>query len=339
MTAQPTLEPRTLDAATPWPISFDDALAARERVRQWIEPTPMRTYPTLDAAVGSGIRVFVKHENYQPTNAFKIRNGLSLMTQLPADAKARGVVAATTGNHGQGLAWAGRALGIPVTIVVPVGNNPDKNASMRALGARLVEQGRDYDESVEVATALARDEGLAMAHSTNDPGVISGAATMTLEILEQAPEIEAMVVAVGGGSQAVGAMTVTRALRPEIEVFGVQAAGASAAYDSWRAGERIAGKSANTFAEGLATRVAYELTFPALRAGLADFVAVTDAEIASALRLLLQTTHTLVEGAGAAGLAGLLKLRERLAGRRVAIIISGGNIDRETLRRVVANEL
>ena len=326
-------------AADPWPISFDDILAARERIRPWLVPTPLRSYPELDAAVGAGIRVLVKHENHQPTNAFKIRNALSLVTLLPPDARRRGVVAATRGNHGLGLAWAGRTLGVPVTIVVPVGNNPEKNAAVRGQGARLVERGRDYDESVEVAAALAREEGLAIAHSTNDRGVIAGAGTMGLEILEQAPEVDAMVLSVGGGSQAVGAMVAARALRPAVRVFGVQAAGASACRDSWRAGEPIPGREARTFADGLATRGAYELTFPALRAGLADFVTVTDAEIAEALRLLLKTTHTLVEGAGAAGLAGLIALRETLAGRTVAIAISGGNIDQETLRRVVSGEL
>lgn len=194
-----------------WPISFDDVLAARERIRPFLAPTPLRRYPPLDAAVGSGIGVWVKHENHNPTNAFKVRNAFSMMAALPLNATSRGVVAATRGNHGLGVAYAGSLLGIEVTICVPRGNNPEKNEAVRGFGATLVEEGRDYDESVEAAERLVRDRGLTMVHSTNDRGIIAGAATLTLEVLEEQPEIEALVISVGGGSQAVGALTVARA--------------------------------------------------------------------------------------------------------------------------------
>ena len=322
-----------------WPIELTDVLAARGRIAPFLPPSPLRSHPTLDAAVGDGIRVMVKHENFQPTNSFKIRNALSLVTSLDAAERARGVVAATRGNHGLGIAWAARQFGMSATICVPIGNNPDKNAGMRALGARVIEEGRDYDEAILVAERIVRDDGATMAHSTNDRRVIAGAATMTLEMVEQDPELEAIVVAVGGGSQAVGALTVARAMRPGVRVYAVQAAGASAAHDSWHAGTRMAWQRADTFADGLATRSTYEMTFPALRAGLAGFITVSDAAIADALRLLLATTHTLVEGAGASALAGLLALRGELAGRRVAVVISGGNIDEATLRRVLAREI
>jgi threonine dehydratase len=289
--------------------------------------------------VGSDIRVAAKHENFQPINAFKVRNGLALVTMLTDVERRRGIVAASRGNHGLGLAYAGALLACPVTVCVPEGNNPEKNAAITGLGARLVVGGRDYDESVQVAQRLVRDEGLVLAHSTNDPRVIAGAATITLEILRDAPDLDALVVAVGGGSQAVGALVAARELAPKLSVYGVQAAGAAAIHDSWHARRIVSREAAVTFADGLATRSAYELTFPALRAGLTDFVTVTDAEIAAALRLLLSTTHSLVEGAGAAGLAGLCKLRDRLAGARVGIILSGGNIDAETLRRVLAGEI
>ncbi|MGH7700037.1 MAG: threonine ammonia-lyase [Gemmatimonadales bacterium] len=327
------------DATSPWPIGFADALEAERRIRPFLLPTPLRTYTTLDAAAGRGIRLFVKHENFQPTGAFKVRNGLALVTALGDAERRRGVVAATRGNHGLGVAYAGALLDCPVTVCVPVGNNPEKNAAVRALGARLIEQGRDYDESVQVAERLVRDEGLVLAHSTNDPRVIAGAATMTLEILQERPDLDALVIAVGGGSQAVGALVAARELAPKLRVHGVQAAGAAAIHDSWHAGRPVARDAANTFADGLATRSAYALTFPALRAGLAGFVTVSDAEIADALRLLLRTTHTLVEGAGAAGLAGAIKLADSLAGARVGIVLSGGNIDQETLRRVVSGEI
>jgi threonine dehydratase len=330
-----------------WPVSIEDVREARERLRPYLSPTGLRHYAELDAALGNDLRVLVKHENHQPTNAFKARNALAVMTRMSEQDKRRGVIAATRGNHGQGVAWAGRLLGVPVTICVPRGNNPEKNAAMRGFGAELIEDGRDYDESLEVATRLVAERGLRMVHSTNDPMVIAGAATITLEILEQAEasgeSLDAMVVAVGGGSQAVGALTVTRALRPDLPVYGVQAANASAIHDSWHAGAPLARNSADTFADGLATRSCYELTFAPLREGLRDFVKVTEAEIAEAVRIYLRTTHNLAEGAGAAGLAGLCHLAEKpaseLAGKTVAVILSGSNIDEVTLRRVINREL
>ncbi|MEP6691787.1 MAG: pyridoxal-phosphate dependent enzyme [Gemmatimonadaceae bacterium] len=321
------------------PISTDDVIAARQRIRDHLTVTPLRSYPELDETVGRGIRLFVKHENHNPVNTFKVRNGVSFMTALPERDRARGVVAATRGNHGLGLAWSGARLGASVTICVPVGNNPEKNAGMRSLGATLVEDGADYDASALVADRLTRERGLTLAHSTNNPNIIAGAATLSFEMLEQEPELDAMVVSVGGGSQAVGALLAARALRPSMRVYAVQAAGASAAHDGWHAGHPTTVPSANTFADGLATRSTYTMTFPALRAGLAGFVTVTDAQIADAVRLLLRTTHNLVEGAGAAGLAGLLALRDTLAGQRVGIVLSGGNMDGATLSRIVRHEL
>ncbi|HEY0554338.1 MAG TPA: threonine/serine dehydratase [Thermoanaerobaculia bacterium] len=321
------------------PISFEDALAARERIRPYLQPTPLRSYEALDEEIGHGIRVLVKHENHQPTNAFKIRNALSALTLLSAEQKRRGVVAATRGNHGQGVALAGRLLGVPVTVCVPVGNSPGKNRAIRGFGAELIEQGRDYDESVEVAKALVRERGLHLVHSTNDRAILAGAATIGLEILEQAPDVEAIVVSIGGGSQAVGALVAAAGLNPGVEVFGVQAAGAPAQFEGWRDGRPKVLERAETFADGLATRGCYELTAEALREGLADFVLASEAELAEAVRLVLRTTHNLAEGAGAASFAGLRLLCDRLAGRKVAVVLSGSNIDAETLRRVVDGEL
>jgi threonine dehydratase len=328
----------TAPSSTDWPITIDDARAARERLAPHLPPTPFRYYPQLGEAIG-GMDVFVKHENHQPTNSFKIRNGLSFMTALSENELRRGVVAASTGNHGQGIAYGAGLLGVSATICVPKGNNPEKNAAMRALGATVVEEGRDYDEAVVEMLRLAAHEGRVVAHSTNDARIIAGAATMTLEILEQKPDLDALVIAVGGGSQAVGAMTVARAMAPHLQVFGVQAAGASAIHDSWHAGMRVTTMRADTFAEGVATRTTYDLTFPALQAGLAGFVTVTDTEIAESMRTIISMTHNLVEGAGAMGIAGLLKLKKRLAGRRVGVIFCGGNIDSGTLRRVLSKEI
>jgi threonine dehydratase len=332
--------PSTLNAQrSPLPITLDDIRAARIRLAPLLSPTPLRSYRELDDAVGHAIRVAVKHENFNPTGSFKVRNGLSFMTALPDEARARGVVAATRGNHGLGIAYAGRAFGVRTTVCVPQGNNPDKNAGMQALGARLIEEGRDYDESVQVAERIVRDEGATLAHSTNDRQVIAGAGTLSLEVAEQEPDIDAMVIAIGGGSQAVGALTVLGALKQGARVYGVQAAGAGAAHAGWVARKPMQVDRADTIADGLATRSTYEMTFQSLLDGLSDFITVSDAEIAEAMRMLMRTTHTMVEPAGAAGLAGLLKLAPTLTGQRVGIVISGGNVDSATLRRVLSGEL
>lgn len=324
---------------TDWPITLADVQAARERIAPYIAPTAFREYPRLSELAGGGMRLFVKHENHQPTNSFKIRNGLSLMTALDDGQRRRGVVAASTGNHGQGIAYGATLAGTTATVCVPAGNNPDKNAAMRALGATVVEEGRDYDEAVTVMHRIAEREGRVVAHSTNNPYIVAGAGTMTLEILEQRPDLDALVIATGGGSQAVGAMTVARELAPHVEVFGVQAAGAPAIHDSWHLHKRVTTERADTFAEGVATRTTYDLTFPALAAGLAGFVTVTDAEIAEGLRTILSITKNVVEGAGAMGFASLPKLRDRLAGKRVGIVFCGGNIDTGMLKRILANEI
>jgi threonine dehydratase len=320
------------------PIGIDDILAARERLAPYLAPTPLRNHPTLDAAL-PGLTLLVKHENVQPTGSFKVRNGLATITALDTAERSAGVVGATTGNHGLGLAFAGRQLGVPVTICVPRGNNPEKNAALRAWGAAVIEEGADYDEAVSVAQRVVQREGRTLAHSTNNPNVLAGAGTMSLEIVEQAPELDVLLIAVGGGSQAVGAITVARALRPGLEVIGVQAAGASAAHDGWHAKAPRRTERAATFAEGVATRSTYDLTFPSLLEGLTDFITVTDAEIADAVRLIISSTHHLVEGAGAMGVAAARKLASALHGRRVGVIFCGGNLDSAVLRRILNREL
>ncbi len=327
-----------MSCTMPSPISLDDVSAARARLEPFLVPTPLRGYPQLDAAV-PGASLWVKHENMQPTGSFKVRNGLATVTALTSGQRAAGIVGATTGNHGLGLAYAGRQLGVPVTICVPRGNNPEKNAALRAWGARVVEDGADYDEAVSVAQRLVETEGMTLAHSTNNPQVLAGAGTMTLEMLEQAADLDTLLIAIGGGSQAVGAITVSRALRPGLRIIGVQAAGASAAHDGWHARAPRRTDRAATFAEGVATRSTYELTFPTLLDGLSDFITVTDAEIADAVRLILSTTHQLVEGAGAMGVAAARKLAPALTGQRVGVILCGGNMDSAVLRRILNGEL
>jgi len=312
----------------PWPISYADVLSARERLAPYLTPTPLRHYPQVDQLIGGGTSLLIKHENHQPTGSFKVRNGLSFVTGLSAEERERGVVAASTGNHGQGVAYAASLLGVSATICVPVGNNPEKGAAMRSWGAKVVEEGRDYDESVQAMLRIAREEGRAISHSTNDARVVAGAATMSLEMIEQSGGLDAIVIAVGGGSQS-----------PGLKVYGAQCAGASAIHDSWHAKSPMMTARANTFAEGVATRQPYALTFSTLQVGLAGFVTVTDKELAETIRVILRLTHNLVEGAGALGVAAALKLRDQLRGKRVGVIFSGGNIDTTVLRKILNNEM
>lgn len=318
------------------PISFADILAAHERLAPYLSPTPLREYPLLNDLVGHGIRVWVKHENHQPAQSFKIRNGLSSITALTPEERSRGVIGASTGNHGQGVAYAGQLLGVHVAIGVPLGNNPEKNAAIRALGAELIEYGATYDETVVECDRIRAERGMTLVHSTNHKEVIAGAGTMTLEILEQQPGLDAIVMALGGGSQTVGALTVAAAKKPSLRIYAAGAQGAPAQYESWKRGQRLTGLPVRTFAEGVATGSAYEMTFDALRAGLAGFVQVSDDELYQAIRDLLRITHNLAEGAGAAGLAGLRKLAPELAGQRVGIVITGGNLSAASLAKAVA---
>lgn len=321
------------------PIAIEDVHAARARLRDFLPSSPARQYPLLNALVGHGIQAWVKHDNHLPINSFKVRNATSALTALVArDAAAatRGVAAASTGNHGQGLAWAGAQLGVPVTVCVPVGNNPEKSAVIASYGARVIECGTTYEDTIGKCQTIARQEGLTLVHSTNNRDVIAGAATMTAEFLEQVPTLDALVLALGGGSQCVGAITVRNAVQPSMQIFAVQSEGASAQYDGWKDGQVRSGQAARTFAEGIATGATYDLTFPTLRAGLADFALVSNDEIAQAVRDLLRITHNIAEGAGAAGLAGLRALAPRLAGQTVGVVLCGGNLDAERLAVILA---
>jgi threonine dehydratase len=304
-------------------LGLTDVLAARQRIAPYLRPTPLYRYPALDAMTGA--QVWVKHENHQPVGAFKVRGGVNLVSQLTDDERGRGVIAASTGNHGQSVAYAADLFGVRAVICMPERANPVKVESMRALGAEVVFHGRDFDEAREYCERQAAEHGYRYIHSGNEPLLVSGVATYTLELLETRPDIEMIVVPIGGGSGAAGACVVAKAVRPSIEVIGVQSEAAPAAYRSWRA--RTLVEDANsTFAEGLATRTAFELPQQILRELLDDFVLVSEDALRAATRLMIEKTRNLVEPAGAAALAAVLDEPGRFAGRKVAIVCSGGNI-------------
>jgi threonine dehydratase len=309
---------------TDFPVpDLADVLAARQRIAPYLRPTPLYRYPALDAATGA--QVWVKHENHQPVGAFKVRGGVNLISQLTAGERARGVASASTGNHGQSVAYAADLFGARAVIYVPEQANPVKVESMRALGAEVIFHGADFDEAREYCEKQATEHGYRYIHSGNEPALIAGVATYTVEILEARADTEVIVVPVGGGSGAAGTCVVAKAARPAIEVIGVQSEAAPAAYRSWQQGTLV--EAANsTFAEGLATRTAFELPQRILRQWLDDFVLVSEEALKSATRLMIEKTRNLVEPAGAAALAAVLSDPGRFAGRRVAIVCSGGNI-------------
>jgi len=300
-----------------------DVLAARQRIAPYLRPTPLYRYPALDAMTGT--HVWVKHENHQPTGAFKVRGGVSLVSRLTEEERRRGVIAASTGNHGQSIAYAADLFGVRAVICVPERANPVKVESMRALGAEVVFHGRDFDEAREHCEKQATEHGYRYVHSGNEPLHIAGVATYTVEILEARPDIEMIVVPVGGGSGAAGACVVAKAVRPSIEVIGVQSEAAPAAYRSWRS-RSLVDDTMGTFAEGLATRTAFELPQRIMWELLDDFVLASDDALRTATRVMIEKTRNLVEPAGAAALAAVLGAPKRFAGRKVAVICSGGNI-------------
>jgi threonine dehydratase len=308
--------------------SFGDVLAARDFLAAHLVPTPLIRRDAVSAALG--LDVWLKCENLLPTAAFKVRGGLNLIGRDPT-AKA-GVIGASTGNHGQSLAYAGRVFGVPVTIVVPKDANPLKVAAMRANGATIVEHGNDYDDAREECERRAGKTGARYVHSGNEPYLIAGVATAALEVLAERPEIDVFIVPVGGGSGAAGAALVAKTIRPEMTVIGVQAEGASAAYRAWHDHAPRTTERAATFADGLATRTSFDLPQRMLAALLDDFVLVTDDDLYSAMRLLLVEGHLVAEGAGAAPIAAARRLTERLSGKRVVCWVSGGNATADSLR-------
>ncbi len=300
-----------------------DVLAARQRIAPYLRPTPLFRYPALDAMTGA--RAWVKHENHQPVGAFKVRGGVNLISRMDAGERARGVIAASTGNHGQSVAYAADLFGVRAVICVPAEANPVKVESMRALGAEVISYGRDFDEAREHCEKQAAEHRYRYIHSGNEPALIAGVGTYTLEILEDQPDTEVIVVPVGGGSGAAGACVVAKAVRPSVEVIGVQSEAAPAAYRSWR-GRSLIEDATSTFAEGLATRTAFDLPQQILWELLDDFVLVSDSALRGATRVMIEKTRNLVEPAGAAALAAVLAEPQRFAGRKVAIVCSGGNI-------------
>jgi threonine dehydratase len=312
--------------------TFADVLDAARQIRPYLSATPLRRYPALDRMVGT--EVHVKHENHNPTGAFKVRGGINLVSRLNEDERRRGVIAASTGNHGQSVAYAARLFGVTAIVCAPAAANPVKVESMEDLGAEVILEGERYDDARANAERLAGEHGYRYIHSGDEPLLISGVGTHTLEVLEEQPRVDTVIVPIGGGSGAAGACISAKAVNADIQVIGVQSDAAPSAYLSWKHHD-LRESPNRTRVEGLSTAAPFELPQRILRRLLDDFVLVSDDEIDAATAVMIEKTRTLVEAAGAAALAGALKLRDRLAGRRVALICSGGNISPAQLKALL----
>jgi threonine dehydratase len=316
--------------------TFQAVLEARRRIRPYLAPTPLYSYPAIDALLGTN--VYIKHENYQPVGAFKVRGGINLVSQLSPEERERGVIAASTGNHGQSVSYAARLFGVKSRIVVPEGANPGKVAAMQGMGSEVIQYGATYDEAKLHCEELAREHGYRYIHSGDEPLLIAGVATATLEMLEDEPGLDVIIVPIGGGSGAAGACIVADTISPTTRIIGVQSELSPSAYESWRQ-QRLVPAANRTFAEGLATGTAFELPQTILWERLDDFILVSDAEIQQAMVWMIERAHTLAEAAGAATLAAAYHLRDGLRGKKIGIVCSGGNTSLEHLKRALSSHV
>ena len=312
-------------------LTKSDLDTARSIVYAAMPATPQYCWPLLCERLGA--EVWVKHENHTPIGAFKIRGGLVHMQRRRERGDTGGVISATRGNHGQSIATAGRLNGIPVTIVVPLGNSLEKNAAMRAQGAELIEAGKDFDEAAGIARQMADDRGLSMIPSFHED-LVHGVATYAAELFDKTGTLDRVYVPIGLGSGICGMIGVRDLMGLTTEIVGVVSTGAPAYLHSFKAQAVVATNEANTFADGVAVRTPNADALAIICKGAADVIAVDDGRIADALRILYQGTHNLAEGAGAVALAGALAEKDRNAGKRVGVVLSGGNIDLELFARV-----
>jgi threonine dehydratase len=314
------------------PVSVAEVFRARPVVNRFLKPTQMIRYEGLSRVIGA--EVYVKHENHNPTGSFKIRGGINLIHHL-RQRDVRGVTTFSTGNHGLSIATAAQWHGLAAVVVVPEDNNPAKNRAIRETGAELIEAGRTFEEAAEVVEQLCEERGLYYAHPADEPHLINGVGTEFLEVMEDLPDVDVMIVPLGAGSEAAAAITVLKGFRPEIEVIAVQAEKSPAAYRSWKKG-RICSAPNETFAGGFATGKGYALPFSIYRGGLHDFLLLSEEDITEAMALAMYYTHHLTEGAGAAALMAALRLGEQLKGKKVVVQMSGCNASTGEVEKAIS---
>lgn len=309
-----------------------DVYEAKKTIAPYLPRTPLHFSPGLSEVLDA--EVYLKHDEYLALGAFKARGGINFLAHLSQEERQRGVITASTGNHGQSIASACRTFGARALIALPEKANPLKVAAMRALGAELIFHGDSYDEARAHSERLAKEEGYCFVHPSNEPLLISGVGTQTLEVIEDLPGVEVIMMPLGGGSSAAGACIVAKSVDPNIRVVAVQSEGAPGGYLSWKQGELVEAPM-NTFAEGLGTKAGYELPQAILKERLDDFLLVSDDDIRRAIGLLIEKAHTLAEGAGAAALAGAVKRPDLIKGKKVSITVSGSNITLSQLQEAI----
>ena len=310
-----------------------DVYRAKRTIAPYFQRTPLNYSIGLSEYLEA--EVYIKHEEYLPLGAFKSRGGINLLSNLSPEEKQRGLITSSTGNHGQSIASAGREFGVRVLIGLPENANPVKVAAMRSLGAELIFHGENFDDAREHCELLAREEGYRYVHAVNEPLLIAGVGTASLEIIEDLPDVDIMMLPLGGGSGIAGACIVAKSVDPSIQVYAVQSDAAPAAYQSWKQGELVDAPM-ETFAEGIATTSGYELPQNIMADHLDDFLLVSDDDIRRAIGLLIEKAHTLAEPAGATALAGAVRHAELLKGKKVSITVSGANITADRLAEALA---
>ena len=313
-------------------ISLTDVLAAKKRISPFIVRTPLHRHLALENFLGT--ETYVKHENHQKLGAFKVRGGVNMVSQMSREDLERGISTASSGNHGQSIAYAAGLFGAKCYVAVPEGANPGKVQSMRNMGATVIEHGPHFGIANDYIMKLSEEKGYRYIHAVKDTVLYQGVGTYTLEILEDLPDVDAIIVPVGGGSGACSTAVVAKSINPKIEIIGVQADSAPAVYDSWNTGSLETARM-DSIAEGLATNTAYEPALTMLRDLLDDFILVRDEEMEDAVLLYLEHTRNLVEHAGAASLAAGIKIKEKLLGKKVVLVASGGNLSMAHLNRAL----
>lgn len=304
-----------------YPISFTEVLKARSVVYEHLIPTCLTRYENLSSLIDA--EIFVKHENHNPTGSFKVRGGINLMHHLK-NSNIEGVITFSTGNHGLSIAQSAAWFGLKATIIVPENNNPVKNRSIKSTGATLIEAGKTFEEASMVVKELTHEQSLYYAHPANEPHLINGVGTEFVEIIEECPELDAVILPIGAGSEAAAAVIVLKKINPDIQIFAVQAKYSSAAFQSWESGKILSSEN-TTFAGGFATGIAYETPFGIYKNNLKDFVILSEEEIYEGIALAGYYTHNLLEGSGASTIMAAIKLKDQLKGKKVALQFSGCN--------------
>ncbi len=322
--------------STTLPVSMTDILDARKVISSYLDPTPVVRPSSLAAKLG--FDVTLKCENLQPIGAFKIRGGVNLISRLSEEELAAGVVTASTGNHAQSIAYAAKLFGTRAVIFMPENPNPMKAAAVRRLGGEIIELGPDFDSGNEAAREMAEREGMRYIHPGNEPHLIAGVGTYALELIEAEPHLDTVIVPVGGGSGVCGTAIVFKAMSPETRIIAVQTENMPAVHDSFHQKKMISYPGGQTWAEGLATRVAFEMPFEMMQELVDDVVLVSEDDMRSAMLDLMESAHIVAEGAGAASLAGAKNMKEELQGQRVGLIVSGGNVTLDTIRQAICTD-